>query len=187
MGITNYSQAKVVSEDRDDLGDVRKKIEALGFVTSSVVDTVNQISSLFGTARMILGLVGMIALAVASLGMFNTLTVSLLERTREVGLMKAMGMRSIEIKELFLVESMLMGFFGGVLGLLIGYVAGELLGIILSTFSLFQGIGTIDITYIPWMFIIVILGLSLFVGVGTGIYPARRAKKISALNALRYE
>lgn len=187
MGITNYSQAKVVSDNQDVLSDVRKKVEALGFVTSSVVDTVNQISSLFATARMMLGLVGMIALAVASLGMFNTLTVSLLERTREVGLMKAMGMRSMEIRELFLVESMLMGFFGGVFGILMGYAGGELLGLVLSTFSFFKGIGTVDVTHIPWMFIVIILTLSLFVGVGTGIYPAKRAKKISALNALRYE
>lgn len=187
MGITNYSQAKVLSANQDVLSNVRKKIEAMGFVTNSVVDTVNQISDLFSTARILLALIGMIALAVASLGMFNTLTVSLLERTREVGLMKAMGMRSMEIRELFLVESMLMGFFGGIMGIVIGYLGGEFLGIFLSMFSVFKGIGRIDVTHLPFMFIVVVLALSLLVGVGTGIYPAKRAKKISALNALRYE
>src|SRR3990167_2725018 len=95
----------------------RKQVEALGMKTSSVTDTVDQINRLFSTLRLILGLLGIVALSVASLGMFNTLTVSLLERTREVGMMKAIGMRSSEVRDLFLTESMTMGFFGGIGGL----------------------------------------------------------------------
>lgn len=187
IGIINYSQVKIITENKETIAETRKKIEAMGYSTNSVVDTVNQINDLFQTVRIVLTLVGMVALAVASLGMFNTLTVSLLERTREVGLMKSMGMKSYEIKELFMVESLLMGFFGGVMGLLLGFLAGKSLGFILSMFSLFKGVGVLDITHIPLFFIVVILFLSLFVGVITGIYPAQRAKKMSALNALRYE
>ena len=69
------------------------QVEALGFSTRSVADTVKQIDRLFATARVLLAVLGFVALSIAALGMFNTLTVSLLERTREVGLMKAMGMR----------------------------------------------------------------------------------------------
>lgn len=187
LGITNFSQMKVVTDKQDSLPDVRKQIEALGFSTRSVADTVSQINSLFTSARLVLALLGMVALGVASLGMFNTMTVSLLERTREVGLLKAMGMKSSEVKELFLTESMLMGFFGGVLGLVIGVLAGKLLGLFISVFAVFKGVGYIDISYIPPVFVIVILVLSLVVGLVTGIYPARRATRISALNALRYE
>lgn len=187
LGITNYSQVKVVMKNSDDLPQARRQVEALGFATRSVADTVSQINSLFSTARTVLALLGMVALSVAALGMFNTLTVSLLERTREVGLMKAMGMKSYEVKELFLTESMIMGFFGGILGLLIGFVGGKTVGVLLSIFAISQGAGFIDISYIPPLFIILILFLSLFVGLITGIYPARRATNISALNALRYE
>jgi len=187
VGIVNYSQLKVITKGKEFLSDARKKIEAMGYSTDSVVDTVNQINSLFQTARVVLALIGTVALAVASLGMFNTLTVSLLERTREVGLMKSMGMKSYEVKEMFLVESLLMGFFGGVVGLLLGFLAGKGVGVVLSMFSLFKGVGTVDIAHIPSVFVAVIVFLSLFVGVVTGIYPAQRAKKISALNALRYE
>ena len=187
LGITNYSQVKVVVNDKNNLADIRQRVEAQGFITKSVADTVNQINSLFGTARAILALLGMVALGIASLGMFNTLTVSLLERTREVGLMKAMGMRSGEVKELFLTESMIMGFFGGVLGITLGYIAGKILGLLLSVFAVVKGAGYIDITHLPIYFIAVIVFLSLLVGLTTGIYPARRATKISALNALRYE
>lgn len=187
LGVVNYSQVKTIVRDTDSLTIVRKQIEALGFITHSAADTVSQINSIFTTARAILALLGTVALAVASLGMFNTLTVSLLERTREVGLMKAMGMRSEEVKELFLTESIIMSFFGGILGLVFGALSGELLGLILSVFTVYRGGGYIDVSYLPVTFILIILFLSIAVGIITGIYPARRATKISALNALRYE
>lgn len=187
LGITNYSQIKVTVKSQEDLLRARQQIESLGYVTTSVADTVNQINSLFSTIRTLLALLGMVALAVASLGMFNTLTVSLLERTREVGLMKAMGMKSSEVKELFLTESMIMGFFGGILGILVGFLLGKATGFILSIFAVFKGVGLIDITYLPFLFVLIVVLLSLLVGIITGIYPANRATKISALNALRYE
>ena len=187
LGISNYSQVKVVVKDQTDLSKTRKQIEAMGYITRSVADTVAQINSLFATARTLLALLGMVALAVAALGMFNTLTVSLLERTREVGLMKAMGMKSSEVQELFLTESMIMGFFGGVLGIFVGFLFGKLAGLFLSFFSIVRGVGFVDISYLPFPFVLVVVFLSLLVGIATGIYPARRATKISALNALRYE
>jgi len=187
LGITNYSQIKMVVKNQTDLSKVRRQVEAMGYATRSVADTVQQINSLFSTVRTILALLGMVALAVAALGMFNTLTVSLLERTREVGLMKAMGMKSSEVQELFLTESMIMGFFGGILGIGVGFLAGKLAGLFLSTFTILKGVGFVDISYIPPSFVLVIIFLSLLVGLVTGIYPAKRATKISALNALRYE
>ncbi len=187
LGIVNYSQAKISTETQKGLVDVRQKIEAMGYITQSVADTVSQINSLFSTARTMFALLGMVALSVAALGMFNTLTVSLLERTREVGLMKAMGMKSGEVKELFLTESMVMGFYGGILGIILGVMAGKLLSLVLTIFAISQGAGVINISHVPFYFIILIAVLSLGVGIATGIYPAKRATKISALNALRYE
>lgn len=187
LGITNYSQIKIVAKDQGSLPKIRRQIESMGYSTSSVADTVAQINNLFSTARSVLALLGLVALGVAALGMFNTLTVSLLERTREVGLMKAMGMRSSEVKELFLTESMIMGFFGGVMGLIVGSLFGKILGLIISIFTVFKGAGFVDISYIPLPFTAIIVVLSLSVGVLTGTYPAKLATKISALNALRYE
>lgn len=187
LGIDRFSQARVNVENPTYLSDARGKIEALGYSTSSVADTVKQVEDLFGTLRLVLGTLGMVALAVAALGMFNTLTVSLLERTREVGVLKSMGMKSHEVKNLFLTESMLMGFFGGVVGMLFGVIAGKLLGLILSFFAMYSGLGFIDVSNLPFSFGITVILLSLVVGFITGYYPARRATKISALNALRYE
>lgn len=187
LGLTNYSQVKLVVDDTKDLAKTRKQVEAMGFKTTSVVDTVSQIESLFGTLRLILGLLGVVALSVAALGMFNTLTVSLLERTHEIGMMKAIGMKSGEVQDLFLTESMIMGFFGGIGGLLLGFLAGKLLSIFLSAFAVIKGVGFLDVSTIPLTFILLIAFLSLTVGILTGIYPAHRATKISALDALRYE
>lgn len=187
LGVTKYSQLKVISIDEGALAKIRQQIEVFGYATSSVTDTVERITSFFSSLRIVLALLGGVALAVASLGMFNTLTVSLLERTREVGLMKAMGMRSYEVRELFLTESMIMGFFGGLLGIGLGIGGGYIISIILSIFSLSKGSGIIIISHTPFLFVAMTMLFAMFVGLATGIYPARRATKISALNALRYE
>ena len=187
MGIATYSQAKIVVDSPSVLDQTRKQIELQGFKTTSVVDTVSQIENLFASLRVLLGILGVVALSVAALGMLNTLTVSLLERTHEVGMMKAIGMKSQEVENLYLTESMIMGFLGGIGGLLVGYIAGKATSFILSTFALSKGYGFLDITFIPYSFVILILTISVLVGLLTGIYPAKRATKISALDALRYE
>lgn len=187
LGIQNYSQLKVVANSQDDVDKIRASVEAAGYATTSVQDTVAQIDSLFATVRLILGAIGMVALSVAGLGMFNTMSVSLLERTREVGLMKAMGMRSHEVRELFLTESMTMGFFGGLLGVVLGVGFGKVLSALISIVAISRGVGVVDISHLPLSFSAFIMFLSVVVGLVTGMYPARRATKISALDALRYE
>ncbi|MBP7740575.1 ABC transporter permease [Candidatus Woesebacteria bacterium] len=187
LGVENYTQLKVIVKDKNDLKKVRQEIESFGYRTSSVVDTVSRINDLFGTIRLGLSILGLIALSVAALGMFNTLTVSLLEKTREVGLMKAIGMKSNEVKRLFLSESIIIGLLGGILGLISGTVAGYILSFVLSTVSVLKGLGFINLVSIPVVLGAGIITLSFVVGVVTGLYPAHRATKISALNALRYE
>lgn len=187
QSIVNFSQMKVVLAKKEDLGRVRKEVETMGFKTASVVDTVNQIESLFANIRIVLSLLGLVALAVASLGMFNTLTVSLLERTREIGGMKVMGMVAEEIEDLFLGEAMIMGLAGGIGGLVLGYAAGRVVSIAFSMIAFARQRVFLNLVYIPPYFVLAILLLSFVVGMITGIYPARRAKRVSALNALRYE
>lgn len=187
LGVNKYSQLKVISKDNNSLRDIRTTIESAGYGTVSVSDTVAQIDSLFSNFRLVLSILGLVALSVAALGMFNTLTVSLLERTREVGLMKAMGLKSDEVKSLFLTESMIMGLYGGLLGLLLGIGFGKLLSLILSALSVVKGVGFVDVSYVPLSFVVFVIFLSILVGIATGYYPAKRATKISALNALRYE
>lgn len=187
LNIKNYSQLKIILASQQSMTNVRKQVEVLGFRTSSAADTVTQIESLFSNLRILLVLIGLVALGVASLGMFNTLTVSLLERTREIGGMKTIGMVSKEVRDLFLAEAMILGMAGGFGGLFLGFIAGKTLSLLISIVALTNGEGILDLTHIPWFLIVIIVISSFLVGIVTGYYPARRAKKISALNALRYE
>ncbi len=187
LGIKRFSQFKLILKNKDDLPKVRKIIESMGFSTNSTVDTVNQIESLFGNLQIVLAILGMVALGVASLGMFNTLTVSLLERTREIGGMKAIGMISEEVQDLFLAEAMIMGLAGGFGGLILGDLVGWVLSILVSIIAITNGQGFLQLNYLPPLFVTFIIICSFVVGLLTGLYPAYRAKKTSALNALRYE
>lgn len=186
-GLKNISQLKVILKDQGFVSSVRDSIESIGFKTSSIVDTVDRIGDLFGTLRIALLVLGLIALGVASLGMFNTLTVSLMEKTREVGLLKTMGLKSREVKILFLAESIIMSVLGSISGLILGFIVGKLIGVFISIFAIAQGQDFIDVTFIPVALSISLVSLSFVVGIITGWYPAKRATNISALNALRYE
>lgn len=187
LGIKNFSQFKLILNNQKDLPKIRKDIETMGLRTSSTYDTVKQIESLFNNLRLLLAVLGMVALGVASLGMFNTLTVSLLERTRETGGMKAIGMVSDEVQDLFLAEAMIMGLSGGIGGLIFGFVVGEMFSILISIIAISKGQGFIQLNYLPPYFVAFIVICAFVVGLITGLYPAYRAKKTSALNALRYE
>lgn len=187
LAVRNLSQLKVVLTEKNDLPKARKEIETMGFKTSSVVDTIKQIESVFANIRLVLAAIGLVALVVAALGMFNTLTVSLLERTREIGGMKVMGVVSHEIEDLFLAEAMIMGLGGGFGGLFLGFLAGKFVSVLVSAIAFATQRQFLNLTYIPLNFTIFIVFLSFFVGIATGLYPAQRAKRISALNALRYE
>lgn len=186
-GVVNYSQAKVMVKDQNDLTTIRNNIEALGFTTSSAADTVQQINQIFTIFRVVLAGFGGIGLVVASLGMFNTLTVSLLERTREVGLMKALGARRKDIFRLFLFEALLISGIGGIMGIAFGVGLGEFGNFLLNRLAQATGNEGVDIFYTPIFFVAGIFMFSLLVGFLTGLFPSRRAGTISPLDALRYE
>src|SRR5262249_34275987 len=116
LGFTTYSQVLALADTRDNIPTVREKIESKGFSTSSPYDTLNQINQVFQVLNLFLAGMGTVGLLIAAGGMFNTLTVSLLERTREIALMKILGARQKDIGRLFLAEAVIMTFVGGCLG-----------------------------------------------------------------------
>jgi putative ABC transport system permease protein len=187
FGIEEFSQLRVTIQSENNIPEVRKQIEVLGFETTSVMDTISQVESLFSYTKIGLLFIGVIALSIAILGMFNTLTVSLLERTREVGLMKTIGMKSDEIRSLFINESMLMGITGGLLGVTFGVLLGLILSCVISIISISKGGAYITLSFLPIGLILGIIVISTFVGFLTGLYPSNRAVKMAPLDALRYE
>ncbi len=187
FGVTNYNQVTVRIKDQASLDTVRKSIETLGFKTTSVVDTVVQINSIFSVFRIVLAAVGAIALVIAALGMFNTLTVSLLERTREIGFMKALGTNNYDVLRIFLSEAIIIAVTGGLVGVMFGYYLGEGVNFVLNWFAQRTGNPTVDIFFTPLSFAGIVLVFSFVVGFLTGLFPARRAARIQPLDALRYE
>jgi len=165
----------------------REKLEGLGFKVYSITEMINQIERIFGYLQYALFGFGLVALFVASMGMFNTLTISLLERMREVGIMKALGATKRTIFRLFLMEAIVMSVAGGILGIFIGWGVGELINSILNNMAIKMGGEAVDIFNTPFFFIVIIMVFILLIGILTGIYPARRAVKVSALDAIRYE
>lgn len=187
FNLKHYSQAKIEIGSPQDEEKIRKLIENLGLKTEYVGETVSQINEVFRFFEIILGSFGLIALIVASLAMFNTLTISLLERTREVALLKILGMKKKAIETLFLAEAIMMGIIGGTAGIIMGIIFSDFANYLLNSYALKSGGQAVRVFVHPFWFVIVVMLFSILVGFLTGIYPAKRATRINALDVMRYE
>lgn len=187
LNFDNYAQIKVKVDANENMEAVRNKIIDLGLLVSSLSDTIDQANKIFQIVQIVLALFGLVALVVSAIGMFNTMTIALLERINEIGIMRSIGSSSRDIRLLFLVESLLMGFLGGLGGVLIGYISGEIANFGINFLAKNFGGQALHLFYSPLWFIGVIIIFSTFIGVLTGLYPSRRASKLNPLEALRYK
>lgn len=187
LDINNYDQAKVKVVSSVMMESVRDQIIEKGFLVSALSDIIEQAEKIFRIIQIVLGLFGLIALVVSAIGMFNTMTITLLERTNEIGIMRSIGVTRRDVQSLFLSEAMIIGFLGGLSGVLIGILGGELVNIIIGVLARNFGGQSFDLFYTPSIFIIFIIVFSTIIGFLTGIYPARRAGKLNPLDALRYK
>lgn len=182
-----YDEFRVRTASQSDIQTVRNLLVDRSYDVSAIADTVAQVETFFTVVQFILGFFGIIALFVSAIGMFNTMTVALLERTQEIGIMKAIGATDQYIAVLFMIESFLMGIFGGLLGMGIAYVEmGIINGLVNAVASRFGG-QSVDLFATPLWFILLIFGFSGVVGIITGLIPARRASKLDTLTALQYK
>lgn len=180
-----YSRLKVKCRSSDVLDGVKNKLIGDNFLVSSLSDTVKEVNKMFNIVKIILALFGMVALLVSAIGMFNTMTVALLERTKEIGIMKSIGASERDILLIFLIESTAMGFLGGVSGIILGFISGEAVNLILNAIAWKLGGQTLSLFAFPLWFILFVVGFSIFIGFLTGLVPARRASVIDPLDALR--
>lgn len=187
LNLTTFSQLKIKVKASQFLEAVRTQVIDQGFLVSSLSDTIDQANKIFQIVQIVLSLFGFVALIVSSIGMFNTMTISLLERINEIGIMRSIGASKGDIMVLFLIESFLMGLLGGVGGVVIGYVAGLLANMGVNLLAKNFGGQTLNLFYSPPWFVILILVFSSIIGLITGIYPARKAARLNPLDALRYK
>lgn len=184
---TEYQFAKVKVATDKDMENIREELIAQGFLVSSLSDTIAQADKIFGVIQIVLGIFGVVALFVAAIGLVNTMTISLLERTQEIGIMRAIGAPPEDIKRLFLGESFLTGFLGGVGGIVIGVVTGEVFNFIVNIIAQTLDGESLNLFYYSPQFMIFIIILSSIVGLLAGLWPAHRAAKLDPIEALRYK
>jgi putative ABC transport system permease protein len=143
--------------------------------------------AIFNILGLVLGGIGGIALVVAAVGVVNTMIMSILERTREIGVMRAVGARRGTVSLLFTIEAALLGFWGGVFGLAIGYGAVLVANPIINRQLSGNNISSSNIITLPIWLIIGVIALTTVIGVLAGLYPARRAAHLDPVEALHYE
>ena len=184
---THFSQLKIKCQSTSIMPSVRDAVISLHLLASSISETVDQANKVFGIIQIVLMLFGVIALIVSAIGMFNTMTIALLERTEEIGIMKSIGASKTSVSLMFIVEATLMGFLGGVFGVLFGLIGGSIVNILVNFIANRLGGQSVTLFYSPLWFIASIILFGSFVGLLTGVFPARKASRIDPLDALRYK
>lgn len=187
VAFPSYEQIKVKVKEETLLEPVQEELVRRGFMVSALTDTIEQANTIFRVIQIILSIFGVISLLVASIGMFNTLTIALLERTNDIGIMRAIGASRRDVWMLFVSESVIIGFLGGLAGIVLGIGASQIFNWAFAIFATALGGTPVNLFVYPIWFLLFILIVSTLVGFGTGIWPARRAANLNPLQALRYK
>jgi putative ABC transport system permease protein len=166
---------------------VEDSIKQMGFGTFSILDATKNLRLFFTVFDLLLGIFGSLALTVASLGIINTLVMAILERRREIGILKALGAADRDVQRLFFAEAGAMGLLGGVLGVGLGWLIGRALTFGTNVYLRRQELPPIDLSSIPWWMVAGAIAFSFFVSLAAGMYPASRAARLNPVEALRYE
>jgi putative ABC transport system permease protein len=187
VGIDEYERIQVRVDSNENLSIVEDKLIEDGYRVTALSKTVEQASKIFQGIQVVLATFGGIALLVSAIGMFNTMTVTLLERTKEIGIMRTLGASPNDVKNLFVSESIVVGFLGGVSGILMGVFLGLAINLFLNLVASQFGGQSVTLFSFPLYFLSFIALFSAVVGYLTGIFPAKRASTLNPLDAIRYE
>lgn len=189
-----YDRIMICVDNVKNVTKVQKLIKELGYGSESIGSTLETMEQTSNMLQMVLGGVGAVAMLVSAISIANTMVMSIYERTKEIGVMKVLGCFITDIKKLFLFEAAMIGFIGGVLGILLSYIASycinkfgaPLFKTLLSTSNMYD-MSNAKFSIIPFWLPIIAAGFAIGVGVISGYYPAKRATKISAIEAMKTE
>lgn len=184
---SSYMSLTVRAQSPAKVAAIEKAIKDMGFAAFSLLDATRNLSLFFTIFDMLLGIFGSLALAVATLGIINTLVMAILERRREIGVLKALGAADRDVKQLFFAEAGVMGLLGGLFGVGFGWVIGRAVTIGTNIYLKRQNLPTTDIFSIPWWLVIGAIAFAVIVSLAAGLYPASRAARLNPVEALRYE
>ena len=185
--IPTYSTVSVRVKNPGKIQVVEDAIKKMGFNTFSILDATRSVRRFFTVLDLFLGIFGSLALAVASIGIVNTLVMAILERRREIGIMKAIGASDIDVKKLFFAEAGVMGALGGALGVALGWTIGRVINIGTNVYLRSQEMSPEQIWFVPWWLVGSAIAFAIVVSLLSGLYPAARAARLDPVQALRYE
>jgi len=182
-----YSTVSVRVKRSKDIPSVEDAVKKMGFNTFSIIDATRSLQQFFAVLDLFLGIFGSLALAVASIGIVNTLVMAILERRREIGIMKALGASDGDVKGLFFAEAGAMGIIGGLVGVALGWLIGHVINLGTNVYLKRQHFPPEQIWSVPWWLVISAIVFSVIISLLSGLYPASRAARLDPVQALRYE
>jgi len=183
----SYSTISVRVRNPKQVEAVEQAVKKLGFNTFSILDATRSLRQFFAVLDLFLGIFGSLALAVASIGIVNTLVMAILERRREIGIMKAIGASDGDVKKLFFAEAGAMGALGGVVGVVLGWLIGHVINLGTNIYLRRQSLPPESFWSVPWWLVGAAIVFALIVSLVSGLYPAARAARLDPVQALRYE
>ncbi len=186
-GTANYSTVTIRVKTPQEVDAVKKQLESCGFRTFALMDQLSQMRIGFLIMDMFLLAVGMIGITVAALGIVNTMVMSILERYREIGVMKAVGATDGDVQRIFLFESGTIGLLGGSIGLGLGWIVSMIINQVINILMARQGAPHMDYFNFPWWLCLGAIAFSILVSLLAGVYPTRRAARVDPVVALRHD
>jgi putative ABC transport system permease protein len=182
-----YSSVSVRVKNPSQIQTVEDTVKKMGFNTFSILDASKSIQQFFKVLDVFLGIFGSLALAVAFIGIVNTLVMAILERRREIGIMKAIGASDGDVKRLFFAEAGAMGILGGIVGVALGWAIGQVINLGTNIYLKSQSFPPEHFWSVPLWLVAFATVFSFFVSLAAGLYPAGRAARLDPVQALRYE
>jgi putative ABC transport system permease protein len=184
---SSYTSLTVRAASPSKVAAIEKSIKDMGFAAFSLLDATKNLTLIFTIFDSLLAIFGSLALAVATLGIINTLVMAILERRREIGVLKALGAADGDVKRLFFAEAGVMGLLGGIFGVGFGWMIGRAVTIGTNFYLKRQNLPATDIFSVPWWLAILAIVFAVLVSLAAGLYPASRAARLNPVEALRYE
>ncbi|WP_257348711.1 ABC transporter permease [Pseudalkalibacillus decolorationis] len=187
--VKTFSEVKVIANSVENVKSISKTLKDKGYFIYSVTEELEQVNLVFALVKFGLVFIGLIALLIASIGIYNTMSMAVIERTQDIGIMKAIGGHPRMIRNIFLMESAYIGLMGAIVGAVVAYLVSFGINSALP-FVIQQAFNEtmeqkIELSYIPAYLTAFCVLLSIGVAMLSGLKPARRATRIDVLRALR--
>lgn len=183
-----YNSLVVRVAKSQDVPRIEEQVKKLGYNAFSIVDASRNVTNVFRFVDLFLAIFGSLALAVASLGIVNTLVMAIMERRREIGIMKALGASDGDVKRIFFYEAGCMGMLGGGLGAGLGWLIGRVINFGTNLYlERWVEVKPQNFWYVPLWLALAAVGFSVLVSLSAGLYPASRAARLDPVQALRHE